>query len=228
MMHRTSRSNSAAHVIDRTFGGTFTVRAIIVAILALALTVATAAVPAQATDGGDDLEDVRNTVIETFNYKINLISGEMSETDNAAKDAIFAAAIALLTAIRDGEVATADTIDALWSLKDQAHSIYHGAMDEAANAGTTPEEQLAEARQAVHSEIESKINKLSNWIAGCTDPDAQAIVADGIGQLRALFPQLEAVDNADAGPDASARRVVPLQLQHRLAVCRARWLLPDR
>lgn len=197
-MHRTSRSNSAAHVIDRTFGGAFTVRAIIVAILALALIVATAAVPAQATDGGDDLEDVRNTVIETFNYKINLIAGEMSETDNAAKDAVFAAAIALLTAIRDGEVATADIIDALWALKDQAHSIYHGAMDEAANAGTTPEEQLAEARQAVHSKIETKINKLSNWIAGCTDPDAQAIVADGIGQLRALFPQLEAVDNADA------------------------------
>jgi hypothetical protein len=197
-MHRTSRSNSAAHTVDRTVGGTLSVRAIIVAILALALTVATAAVPAQATSGGDDLEDVRHTVIETFNYKINLISGEMSETDNAAKDAIFAAAISLLTAIRDGEVATADIIDALWALKDHAHSIYHGAIDEAADAGSTPEEQLAEAKQAVHGTIENKINKLTNWIAGCTNPTAQAIVADGIAQLQALFSQLEAVDTEDA------------------------------
>ncbi|MGI9586360.1 MAG: hypothetical protein ACR2N7_12300 [Acidimicrobiia bacterium] len=189
--------NNGGSNAERTIGTTLTVRAIIVLILALALTMATAAMPAQATDGGDDLESVRNSVIDTFNYKINLLSGEMAETDNAARDAIFSAAIALLASLRDGSVATADIIDALWALKDQAHSIYHGAINDANNVEGTPEEELAEAKAAVHNKIENKIGRLANWIEGCTDPKAQAIVADGIAQLRALFAQLEAATNED-------------------------------
>jgi hypothetical protein len=191
------QNSGSTNSTERTIGPTLTVRAIIIAILALSLTVATAAMPAQATEGGDDLETIRNTVSETFNYKINLLSGEMAETDNAARAAIFGAAIALLTAIRDGDVATSDIIEALWALKDQAHSIYHGAIGDADSVEGTPEDELAEAKAAVHDMIEHKIGKLANWIKGCTNPDTQGIVADGIAQLQALFAQVEAATTQD-------------------------------
>jgi hypothetical protein len=154
--------------------------------------------PALATGGGDDLESVRATVKGTFDYKIGLLEGLKADTDNADRTAVYQGGINELTGLRDTRVATETSIDELWALKDRAHAIYHETVDAAEDVGVTPEEELARAKEAALGKIEAKVRMLEEWIAGCDDPNARAIVADGIAQLRALLPSVESATTPDA------------------------------
>ena len=172
-------------------------RVLILLAMVVAL-VATGFAPAVAgQSGGDDLESVRAEVTGTYNYKIGLLEDKKAGTDNADKQAIYAAGIAELKANRDGPVATAETVDALWALNDLAHTIYHETKAAADAVGETPAEKLAKAQQKAADTVEYKIHLLEKWIEGCDDPTAQAIVADGIAQLRALFGKIDAATTAD-------------------------------
>ncbi len=188
-------------------GGHLTARRRIVVILTVAMAmVATMAItPAGATSGGDDLEAVRSQVVDTYNYKIGALADLKAQTDNADRKAIYAGGINELTSIRDSDVASANTTDALWALKDRAHSIYHATVDAANNVPKSPAEELAYAQDKARSKIASKINALESWIEGCDDPNAQAIVAAGIASLEALYPLVDAAETADAAYALKAR-----------------------
>ena len=164
----------------------------IVLVLALAMLATTAFAPAGATSGGDDIETVRATVIETYNYKINLLEGLKAETSNGDRKAIYQQGIDQLKTKRDHNVMETDSVDDLWSLKDLAHSIYHATVDAANEVPNDPAEELANAKNKAASTVENKIKRLRQWIEGCDDPDAQRIVADGIAELESLFAKIDA------------------------------------
>ncbi len=167
---------------------------ILVTIVMLAVT---SVAPAFAT-GGDDLETVRATVAETFTYKIGLLEGLKAGTDNAERTAIYQGGIAELAGVRDTSVATASSVDELWALKDRAHAIYHETVAAAEDVGMTPAEELARAQKAAKDKINTKVRMLEEWIAGCDDPEARAIVANGIARLRALLPAVESATTPEA------------------------------
>ncbi len=177
-----------------------TVRTIIVLILALGMTVATVAAPSRAGEGGggDDLESVRATVMEKYNYKVGLLTEEKADTDNPAKIDVYAAGIAELTTLRDTRVATEDNIDELWALKERAYAIYNETVNAAKTAGMTDAEILAAATKKATDTITYKIDLLKKWIKECEDANTGAIVDRGIAILKALYPEVEAADTADA------------------------------
>ncbi len=164
----------------------------IVLVLALAMLATTAFAPAGATSGGDDIETVRATVIEAYNYKINHLEGLKAETSNGDRKAIYQQGIDQLKTKRDHNVMETDSVDDLWSLKDLAHSIYHATVDAANEVPNDPAEELANAKNKAASTVENKIKRLRQWIEGCDDPDAQRIVADGIAELESLFAKIDA------------------------------------
>ncbi len=175
------------------------VKATIVFVLALAITLTSVAAPVRAgTSESQDIDSVRATVTDTYNYKIGLLTDLKAGTDNPEKLAIYAAGIAELTALRDGSVATEATVDGLWALKERAYAIYGETANAAKNAGMTDAEILHAAKVKVASKIDYKIKLLTDWIADCDLAAAQAIVAAGIAQLNALRPELEAVTTPDA------------------------------
>ena len=172
-------------------------RTLIVLLLALAMLATTAFAPAGATSGGDDVETVRATVIETYNYKINLLSGLKSETSNVERQAVYQVGIDELASTRDTSVMAVGDVETLWALKDLAHSIYHETVAAAEAVPNDPAEELARAKNKAAATAEYKINLLRKWIEGCDDPEVQAIVAEGIGQLEALFPLIDAATTPD-------------------------------
>ena len=176
-----------------------TVKMAIIFVLSLAIMLVSVVTPASAgTTGGQDLEGVRATVTDTYTYKIGLLTDLKAGTENPEKIAIYDGGIASLTSLLNGSVATEATIDGLWALKEQAHSIYGQTANAAKNAGMTEAEILAAATAKVAGKIDYKIKLLTDWIAGCDLPAAQAIVAEGIARLNALRPELEAVTTPDA------------------------------
>ena len=157
----------------------------------------TAFAPAGATSGGDDIESVRATVVETYNYKINLLKGLKAETSNSQRQAIYQQGISELKSKRDHNVMETDSIDALWGLKDLAHSIYHETVSAADQVPNDPAEELARAKNKATDAVEYKINKLRQWIEGCDDPEAQRIVANGIAELESLFAKIDAAQTPE-------------------------------
>ncbi len=175
------------------------VKATIVFMLALAITLTSVAAPVRAgTSESQNIDSVRATVTDTYNYKIGLLTDLKAGTDNPEKIAIYAAGIAELTALRDGSVATEATVEGLWALKERAYAIYGETVNAAKNAGMTDAEILQAAKAKVASKIDYKIKLLTEWIAECDLAAAQAIVAAGIAQLNALRPELEGVTTPDA------------------------------
>lgn len=175
------------------------VKAVIIFVLALAITLTSIAAPVRAgTSESTDIEGVRATVTNTYNYKIGLLTDLKAGTDNPEKIAVYAAGIAELTALLDGSVATEATIDGLWALKERAYAIYGETVNAAKNAGMTDAEILQAAKAKVAGKIDYKIKLLTDWIAKCDLTEAQAIVAAGIAQLNALRPELETVTTPDA------------------------------
>jgi hypothetical protein len=173
-------------------------RATFVVLVAFAMLAVTLFTPAMATSGDDDVEGVRASVMETFNYKIGLLDGLRSETDNADRIAAYSAGIAELVELRDTRVATETSIDELWALRDRAHAIYHTTVDAANAVASSPAEELAKAKRAANETIEYKIGLLRSWIDGCDDPTVRAIVSEGIARLEALFGAVEAATSPDA------------------------------
>jgi hypothetical protein len=172
-------------------------RATIVVLVAFALVAVTLFTPAMATEGGDDLESVRASVLETYNYKIGLLTGLKNETDNGDKIATYQSGITELTELRDTRVATETSIDELRALDDRAHAIYHATVNEA-NQITSPAEELSKAKRAASETIDYKVGLLRKWIEGCDQAEPQAIVAEGIAKLRALIPKVESSTTPDA------------------------------
>ena len=172
-------------------------RVLIIAALAMTMLIATAFVPAGATSGGDDIEEVRAAVLETFNYKISLLANRKAETSNEDRKAVYQGGIDELTSLRDGRVLTEDSIDELWALKDQAHAIYHETLNAAEQVGMTPAEELEKAKQKARDTIAYKITLLEKWIEGCDDAEARSIVAGGINQLEALYGDVENAETPD-------------------------------
>lgn len=184
------RASSSQNVgVPRSSTRTFTVL-----ILAVAMFATMAFVPANAGEGGsDDLETVRATVIAKYNQKIGILAERMAGTDDLDKQAIYAAAIAELTGLRDTSVATADNTADLWALKDRAYSIYNAAINDA----MTDAERLAAAKKKATNTITYKIELLNRWTKECKDESLKAIIAGGVAQLNALHPEVDAADTAD-------------------------------
>ncbi len=180
-------------------------RSLIVAVLALAMFIAMGFVPADATSGGDDLEAVRSTVIETYNYKIGLLQNKKAETSNPDRQAAYQSGIDQLSGLLDTTVATSTDIEELWGLKDTAHDIYHAAVAAADDVEPTPEEALAEAKERTRSKVARKIKALEQWIEGCDDPRARSIVAEGIAELESLYPLIDAAETPDEAYAIKAR-----------------------
>ena len=173
-------------------------RTYIVLMLTLMMAAVMTATPAMATAGGDDIEAVRSEVAGTFTYKIGLLTDLKSQTDNADRKAVYQAGIGELTGVRDGAVASADDIDALWALKDRAHAIYGETKAAADQVGTTPAEELERAKAKATSTIEYKMKLLRDWIEGCDDAEARRIVSSGLAQLEGLFAKVATAGTADA------------------------------
>ncbi|MFV1970445.1 MAG: hypothetical protein ACC683_05485 [Acidimicrobiia bacterium] len=175
-------------------------RTLIIFTLAIALFATTAFAPAKAVEGsaGDDLESVRATVTAKYNEKIGLLAEKMAATDNLDKQAIYAAGIAELTGLRDTSVATEDSIDALWALKERAYGIYNETINAAKYAGMTDAEILAAAKNKATNTITYKIDLLNKWTKECKDESLRVIIAGGVAQLNALYPEVEAADTPDA------------------------------
>ncbi|HSJ70251.1 MAG TPA: hypothetical protein VLA29_01220 [Acidimicrobiia bacterium] len=173
-------------------------RILVVLITALLMLATVTVFPARATSGGDDIESVRAGVAATFTYKINLLSDRQSQTDNADRKAVYSAGIAELASVRDSDVASATSVDALWALDKRAHDIYHATVAAADKVGVTPAEELARAKSKAVGTIEGKVGALVKWIEGCDDPGAIAIVEGGIAELRALLPQVDAAQSPEA------------------------------
>jgi hypothetical protein len=176
-----------------------TAKVAIVLMLALAMMLASVAAPVRAGEtGSTDVEAVRATVTETYNYKIGLLTDLKAGTDNPAKVDAYAGGIAELTALLTGSVATEPTIDGLWALKEQAYAIYEETVNIAKNAGMTDAEVLAATKTTVTDKIDYKIQLLTDWIEGCELVQPRIIVERGIAQLNALRPELDAVTTPDA------------------------------
>lgn len=173
-------------------------RAAFAVLVSFALLAVTLFTPAMATSGGDDVESVRATVMGTYTHKIDLLMGLKNETSNADRKAVYQGGIDQLSNLADTRVATEDSIDELWALKERAHTIYGETVAAAEQVGQTPAEKLAKAKRAANETIEYKIGLLQQWIEGCDDPNAQKIVADGIARLRGLFAGVEAATTPDA------------------------------
>ncbi len=177
-------------------------RAFIILILTMAMLAVTALAPVNAGEGsegvGDDLESVRASVMETYNYKIGLLTELKNGTENEDKRAVYAEGIGELVGLRDSRVVTEDSIDALWNLKDQAHAIYNETKSRAGEVGETDAERLQTAKNKAADTVEYKIGLLKSWIEGCDDPLAREIVENGINQLKALFAEIETAETADA------------------------------
>ena len=178
---------------------TISSRATVILLISILVSTTLALTPATATSGGDgdDLETVRAEVAGTFTYKIGLLTDKRSQTDNPERIAIYTAGITELTSVRDTDVASAGTVEALWALDDQAHAIYHATVQAADAVAPSPAEQLAAAKDKANRTIEGKIAKLRTWIEGCEDPAAIAAVNTGIAQLEALYPLVEQATTAD-------------------------------
>jgi hypothetical protein len=173
-------------------------RILVVLITALLMLATVTVFPARATSGGDDIESVRAGVAATFTYKISLLGDLKSQTENADRKAIYSAGIAELASVRDGDVASATSVDALWALDKRAHDIYHATVAAAEKVGLTPAEELAKAKNKAVGTIEGKIGALTKWIEGCDDPIAVATVEGGIAELRALLPRVDAAQSPEA------------------------------
>lgn len=174
------------------------IRILLVLTMVVAM-VATGFAPALAgeSSGEEDIETVRAKVTGTFDYKIGLLSDKKAGTDNAEKAAAYQSGIDKLVHKRDNDVANATSIEALWALDDEAHSIYYEAKDAASKVGQTDADKVAEAKKQAADTAEYKIKLLKEWIAGCDDPTAQKIVATGVSQLEALFPLIDKADTVD-------------------------------
>ena len=170
---------------------------IVVILSAVTVLIATMLVPAYATSGEEDLEALRSEVAGTFTYKINKLTERKAQTTNPGRIDAYEAGIAELTSARDQQVPAATTAEELWALDELAHAIYRDTKAAVEAVPPTPEEALAEAKEAAASTITSKIKKLQQWIAGCDDPEAIAIVDAGIAQLEALYPLVEAAGSPD-------------------------------
>jgi hypothetical protein len=175
-------------------------RTLIILALAIAMFAVAALAPgtASAGEGGDDIETVRASVTETYNYKIGLLTERKNGTDNPEVQAICAEGINELTELLSSRVATETSIDELWGLKERAHGIYAETVARADQAGMTDEERLAKAKNAARETVEYKIGLLTKWIEGCDNPRAREIAADGIAQLRGLFAEIDSAETADA------------------------------
>ena len=101
-------------------------RTLIILVVAIAMFAVTALAPGTASAGesSDDIESVRASVTETYNYKIGLLTERKNGTDNPEVQAIYAEGINELTGLLNSRVATETSIDELWGLKDRAHGIY--------------------------------------------------------------------------------------------------------
>lgn len=171
-----------------------------IAVLALAFAIALTAVSAPVRAGEtseDDLESVRATVLEAVNWKINSLSGMKAETSNADKIGIYADGIAELTSLRDSRIVSEDSIPELWVLKDQVYGIYGETVAAADDVAMSPAEELAKAKGKVAGTINNKIKLLRKWVKGVENPNAVAIVENGIAQLNALHGELETVTEPD-------------------------------
>jgi len=173
-------------------------RVMLILTTTVALLAAMAFTPARATDGGtDDLEALRAEVVGTFNYKISLLNDKKSGTDNPDRLAVYDAGIAQLASVRDSEVPAATTVDDLRTLDDLAHTIYHETVAAAEAVPLSPAEELAKAKDLAWSTIAGNIDKLRQWIEGCDDAQAIAVVASGIAELESLYPLVEAAQSSD-------------------------------
>jgi len=181
-------------------------RLLIIFTLAIALFATTAFAPARATEGsGDDLDSVRATVLEAYNYKIGLLTDKRDGTENADARAIYAEGIAELIGLRDSRVTIEDSIAELWALKERAYAIYGETVSAAERAGMTDAEILELAKNKARGAVEYKIGLLSEWIKGCDVRRAEEIVAEGTAALRALFPRIESAATADGAYEIKAQ-----------------------
>lgn len=176
-------------------------RALIVLALAATMLVTAGLVPAQATSEGGDVAEVRAAVVDTYEHKISLLSNLKSETDNGDRKAVYQEGIGELTGLLNGRVQTEEDVEELWTLKDRAHSIYHETVAAAEEVGSTPAEDMAKAKEKANGTVSYKIKLLEDWIEGCDDPEARSIVAEGIADLKALFPRIDDAETADEAYD---------------------------
>lgn len=176
-------------------------RTFIILMLTLAMFAVTAFAPANATEGGGegegDLESVRASVTETYNYKIGLLTDRKNGTDNEDKKGVYAEGIAELVGLRDGRVATEDNVEELWGLNQRAHDIYHATKARANEVGETPAEKVEKAKNAAREAVEYKTSLLNKW-KGCDARLATDQIAKGKAQLKALLPKIDKAETADA------------------------------
>ncbi|GMQ93788.1 MAG: hypothetical protein BMS9Abin12_1268 [Acidimicrobiia bacterium] len=173
-------------------------RLLIIFTLAIAMFATTAFAPVRATEGsGDDLESVRATVLEVYNYKIGLLADKSSGTENADAKAIYAEGIAELTGLRNSRVAVETSIAELWALKERAYAIYGETVAAAERAGMTDAELLELARNKARGAVEYKMGLLKEWLKGCDVQRAEEIVADGTEALRSLFAKIDSAATSD-------------------------------
>ncbi|MEN8040033.1 MAG: hypothetical protein ABFR95_00875 [Actinomycetota bacterium] len=174
-------------------------RTLIILLLSMAMLAVTAFAPANGGEtSGDDLETVRAKVVGTYNYKVSLLTDLKNGTDNGDKKAVYADGISELISIRDTQVATAETTDALWALDQKAHDIYYATKARANEVGETPAEKLEAAKNKARGTVEYKIGLLKKWVEGCDNELAKKLVAQGVSELNGLFKKIDAAETPDA------------------------------
>jgi len=164
-----------------------TTRVVLLLALALGLMVGTLA-PAGAYEGtgGDDVETVRATVLETIDGKIASLTERQAHAETDEAWLVYAEGIARLHELR-AMAADEDGVEALWDIKAAAKAVYNETVAEAERAGKTEEQLLEEQRNKTIDTVEFKLGHFRELRAGTDNAEAGAIYGEAIGRLEALL-----------------------------------------
>ncbi len=173
-------------------------------LLAAAMLVMLVAAPALAGGEPQDLESVRATVLETVDYKTDLVTELLAGAETAEAEAIYRDALAELGGIRE-RVLVEDDIDELWALKSRAKGVYAEAAAAGATAGKSDEQLLAEARAEALGTIEYKLGYFTERKAKTDDPTLRRIYGEAVDALAALKRKAEASSSIDELRQLKAR-----------------------
>ena len=164
-----------------------TTRVVLLLALALGLMVGTLA-PAGAYEGtgGDDVETVRATVLETIDGKIASLTERQAHAETDEAWLVYAEGIARLHELR-AMATDEDGVEALWDIKAAAKAVYNETVAEAERAGKTEEQLLEEQRNKTIDTVEFKLGHFRELRAGTDNAEAGAIYGEAIGRLEALL-----------------------------------------
>lgn len=168
----------------------------------------------------EELAKAQDKATNTVSYKVKLLEDWIEGCDDPEARSIVAAGIAALKALYP-KIENAESADAAYALKDEAHSIYHSTIDRAEKAkGDEPKDEpkeeekteeekaaeaLAKARRSTLSLIERKAAVLGSKAEAEMIPAAVEIYTVAAGEVEDLTDDAKSAKSVNALKEIDAK-----------------------